>query len=100
MSRLIDADALYKQISEEAAFRLKQAWRETESAEARGMIETLERIANAPTIEPKRGEWKDCQWFDEHYGRCYECNVCEGTVIGKQNFCPNCGADMRENEKE
>lgn len=59
-------------------------------------IAILDRL---PTIEPPevRGEWidKDGSWF---------CSVCDSEncyafndVTGKQsdNFCPNCGCDMR-----
>lgn len=33
---------------------------------------------------------------DEWYGRLFGCGECNCTMIGKSNFCPNCGADMRE----
>ena len=57
----------------------------------------LYQIDNAPTVEPKQGEW---------YYSCdkgWECNQCHETVKDMPtcmrkalyNFCPNCGADMR-----
>ena len=66
-----------------------------------------EKINNAPSIdiEPKRGEWIE---FDTKWGRSlYYCTNCMETsevptAFGKPlyNFCPNCGADMREREGE
>ena len=53
-----------------------------------------------PPAEPKRGKWiKTARW-----GRVYYCNQCRNYLDfdgvnagrGSTNFCPNCGADMRE----
>ena len=30
------------------------------------------------------------------YGVMYECSACHAKYDGRTNFCPNCGADMRE----
>lgn len=30
------------------------------------------------------------------YGMMYACSACHAKYDGKTNFCPNCGADMRE----
>lgn len=53
--------------------------------------------------ERPQGEWKHNN-FDEHY-----CNKCghyalwseeaDGYYEVQSNFCPNCGADMREKER-
>lgn len=53
-------------------------------------------INKAPTIEPKRGEW-----ISKHngYWTCSECGL-SFLFYAKGNFCPNCGADMREREGE
>lgn len=56
----------------------------------------IRMIDAAPTIKPKRGEWIDNECFDEKYGHSYDCGLCGYSVIGQQNFCPNCGADMRK----
>ena len=53
---------------------------------------------DVPTIEPKRGEWKrrivdngfNADWV------CSECGYRVKTDFVDYNFCPNCGADMRE----
>lgn len=53
-------------------------------------------INKAPTIEPKQGEW---EYVDDRllgyapFHRCRECG--EEMYTTKDNFCPNCGADMR-----
>ncbi len=55
-------------------------------------------IDTAPTIELKRGEWKrrivdngfNADWV------CSECGYRVKTDFVDYNFCPNCGADMRE----
>ena len=58
-----------------------------------------ERILAIPTIEPKRGEWLERNSGFIKWIRCSACNhrIYQGT---KTNFCPNCGADMREREGE
>lgn len=44
--------------------------------------------------ERPKGRWEQFMIF-EHIKRCSECGC---TVSGKPNFCPKCGADMRESE--
>ena len=60
-------------------------------------------VEKLPPAEPKRGRWK--MGIDERFVECSECglmttrNELRGiAVFGKNepNFCPNCGADMRE----
>ena len=48
--------------------------------------------------ERKRGEWIPHEDEDgEHYGdKCSECGEWYVMPYGKTNFCPNCGADLRE----
>ena len=41
----------------------------------------------------KRGHW--IEHFDES-GKWYECDQCHADWGGSVNYCPNCGADMRE----
>ena len=65
----------------------------------------FERLVDIEVIEPKRGEWIE---FDTKWGRSlYYCTNCMETsevptVFGNPlyDFCPNCGADMREREGE
>ena len=64
----------------------------------------FERLVDIEVIEPKRGEWKwrlaDNGWKDIY---CSECGYTKNVDIHVHldwNFCPNCGADMREREGE
>ena len=55
-------------------------------------------VEHAPTVQParKHGKWKPVEppWFE-----CSECGAWRSNVAFLENFCPNCGADMRkENE--
>ena len=61
---------------------------------------TKEIHKDCPLVERPQGEWI----IDGHHIRCNRCNeyICntdrEGNKI-PDNFCPNCGADMRGKEK-
>lgn len=64
----------------------------------------LEKIDEAPTVERLHGEWiehmtQDCFGY---FHSEYECSNCHDDVWQKTEwqFCPNCGADMREGEAE
>ncbi len=89
--RLIDADALWKDIT-------------THIDECADILEIIDR---QPTVEPmrKKGEWQ----ITEAYPHNIYCSVChkkfaqEHWEVWKdgslpRNFCPNCGADMRGEE--
>ena len=47
-------------------------------------------IEQLPTIQPKRGKWIRNGWAI----MCSECGYDMPYTV--RNFCPNCGADMRE----
>lgn len=51
----------------------------------------LTEIDNAPTVEPKQGEWEKIG----EIGLAYKCNRCGEVTVVPTNFCPHCGADMR-----
>lgn len=81
--RLIDADALLYKMCGECIGKAKcprPCYEET-------LIKTM------PTIEaePKHG-----RWIEDEYGipHCSECQAINNTVY--RNYCPECGADMRE----
>jgi hypothetical protein len=50
---------------------------------------------NADVVEVKRGRW---YWAEDGHCKCSECGqyAVVKRVVVKTNFCPNCGADMRE----
>lgn len=52
--------------------------------------------------EPKKGKWIYSSYDDEYgFDESWECDKCGYTTnIEETNFCPNCGADMREGQHE
>ena len=63
--------------------------------------EILEQIDRELTInlEPrKKGKWIDKS--DDIDGAWNYCSVCMEQAIDLYDFCPNCGADMREGDSE
>lgn len=81
--RLIDADAC------ESYFY--------EHLDDSGMAAAMNAINDMPTIEPrKRGKWIDetfKPWGLVHHP--YKCDQCGEHSESDSDFCPNCGADMR-----
>jgi hypothetical protein len=53
----------------------------------------LELLKTQPTIEPRKGKWKE---HKDYPGLAYLCSECGYFTTMRTNFCPNCGADMRE----
>ena len=79
-----------KDIVSGANSREHQAWYKAED-----IYKALEAV---PAAKPKRGKWID---ISEWYAPRQKCSICETVVDGYgSNFCPNCGADMREREGE
>ena len=58
------------------------------------IVSTLMTIEEQPTIEPQRmkGRWIP---FDIPWYQCSECGAIRENKTFMENFCPNCGADMR-----
>ena len=78
--RLIDGDEL-----------IEHVWRDR--------LDSRERIANLvksmPTVKPqKKGAWHDIGGVIR-----YGCPFCHHAYESKSNYCPNCGADMRGEQK-
>ena len=63
------------------------------------MKEAEMAIDNAPTAEPKTGEWIDTGDMQEYWSEEFKCSIC-GAKDHWHNFCPNCGAYMRKGEEE
>ena len=94
MSRLIDADKLVKAVED-----LPNCYN--------GFSDTYDKaciigvIDKQPTISPKRGKWIKL------YAGNYKCSVCgdwwgndDNEMAEDFNYCPNCGARMREDGGE
>ena len=79
--RLIDADALWKDITTNIEY----------------CADILEIIEKQPTIEErKKGKW--VLYNPERF--FYSCSLCGQLADRKWNYCPNCGAKMGEGEHD
>jgi rubrerythrin len=86
--RLIDADALIAQWESDAEEMEELAIK----LATYGAINDVKR---QPTIEPrKKGEWITKSTNGEMFDSCSVCGYVEWDA--PRNFCPCCGADMRE----
>lgn len=63
-------------------------WHET-------LNEVIERLERAERTQRMRGKWIPQGWNDT-YCKCSCCDAMYVTAEIPYNFCPNCGADMRE----
>lgn len=90
--RLIDADALYENVTEKYSDIV--AGRYPFNIVAYDMANM---VKDAPTVEPVRGEWIT---QDDTYTKfmCSNCGSFNHPL--PYDFCPNCGADMRKKVTE
>ena len=59
-----------------------------------GIMDAKLIIMNAPFVSDRpQGEWID-------FKNGWKCTACEKWNSEKSNFCPNCGADMRNKDDE
>ena len=61
--------------------------------------EIREALATVPSADPerKKGKWIKTDEREEWYGDIYVCSLCGYRLIdANEKYCPNCGADMRE----
>lgn len=106
--RLIDADALMQSLGITNIDCDKCAWHDKEWSRCKrggDFEDACCAIENAPTIEPQR---KKGEWIPEFNGKFtggaywFSCSKCKRIVPevrnGGWNFCPNCGADMRDDD--
>lgn len=96
--RLIDVDALMERLGIAYDCRECDQDKSPYCTWKPDAVDVCQIIADAPTIEErKKGKWIDksggieCAW---NY-----CSVCGEQAIDLYDFCPNCGADMRESER-
>ena len=72
-----------------------------------GMVYAENVVKQLPPIQPKRGKWLYCEDTTADCVDGYRCDQCgfftpwdyqhkSIDYIKDYNFCPNCGADMRE----
>lgn len=91
-------------ISREALKDIISEWIENDcysKGEQNIMRCVLVEIEDAPSVKPTRakGKWRPIMQGDCIIGyRCTNCELGHSNNKFQWNFCPNCGADMRENE--
>ena len=62
--------------------------------------EVLRTICKAPTVDAKEvvhGRWVDTDYKPDIYCKCSVCGR-RTYVYDDYNYCPNCGADMRDGD--
>lgn len=99
--RAIDANELVKKLSKEAVHKLKQAFNDDSTAEARGIVMAIDSVKKTPTIDPVKHGGIDhikslyfsdgCHVINE-WAKCSECG--HSVDDFGQNYCSNCGAKL------
>ena len=109
--RAIDADALIERIKDFPYGYRGMIKNEIEQMPTLDVVPTdfhdkcmKVEIEKRMVLEPKHGRWNTVVHSNNHI--TYYCPIC-GSIfnkgcadLGKYNYCPNCGADMREMEEE
>ena len=78
-------------ISREA---LKKAYFNAINETSIGEVSIISLIDNAPTVERPHVKWLP-NYISQFTNPGRSCSLCNKTVEFSENFCPNCGADMR-----
>lgn len=96
--RLIDADAFRRELDNHWPFTKEEQSKHGIADLAKGTVLTV--LGQMPTIEERnKGEWMERKSKVKGLGDVYICPFCRYEVdCVKENFCPNCGADMRGEE--
>lgn len=106
MSDLISRQAAIDALEEQLDYLQMLNKDENTKAESKwyGVNWARNTIADLPSPEPER---KAGHWIQHPGGKFvgfpymhYECDQCRDFEPEERNFCPNCGADMREREGE
>ena len=66
--------------------------------EAKEYEELISRFLSTPSVQPRKGEWAG-KGDSEGFG-IFICDNCGKFAMMEYDFCPNCGADMRERDDE
>lgn len=99
--------ALEEQPCEDCISR-DEAIRIAEQGQIQGYEWQSKKLCTLPSVtpQPKRGKWIDTNdYVTTAYGSLdyYKCSCCGEDSLEEGDYCPNCGADMREvkaDEKE
>ena len=94
--RLIDADAFVADIKTEIMNLRLDGLKGTPRPTGE-LYDIIDRIGEQPTVNPDslrpKGRWLQSA---PGYRLCSHCQADVAIYSGHRNFCPNCGADMRE----
>lgn len=108
--RLVDADALTKELAEDMKYDCSyyHDWTQKETRDAKYSF-AIDRIASAPTIDAVpvvHGRWESIHKYNDGERAVGTCSVCKATgeLRTKRDewccwaidspYCPNCGAKM------
>lgn len=99
MPRYIDADALRKIKFHPLPYQYVVPSDVDKESYVRGWNDVIdgiiETMPTADVAEVKHGKWI---WQGSIFEGCWVCSECNHSFYqgyGNENFCPNCGADMR-----
>ncbi|WMI81824.1 hypothetical protein [Anaerotignum sp. MB30-C6] len=93
MNKYIDTDIAEKSLRKYA----EQKHANGEIELANGILKAVCKLRTLPSADAKevvRGKWEKSVFA----GDFHKCSKCEGVWNRKFDFCPYCGADMREVE--
>ncbi len=92
-------DTIYREDALNSIYKLKKTvTKQDVLSYCDGLFDALESIQDLPSADRPKGEWIDRSGGIE--GAWNYCSVCGEQAIDLYDFCPNCGADMREKEDE
>lgn len=100
MSGYIDVDAFEKRLEEERKYLILREQYGAEHILVHHAINILVEFPTSDVVEAKHGEWLGKPLGGYSTVRCSVCRNAFLENSGKWNFCPNCGADMRERRKK
>lgn len=72
------------------------------SSKCREVLENkLQALPSVKQQEQRKGHWIEHphEWGTNWEYSMYECSECNEYTVGDSDFCPNCGADLREEQK-
>ena len=76
------------------------AYRDSHLGACDGCRYNFENMAKWDAIEERpTGEWIDTGNLQEYWAEEYQCSLC-GAKDHWHNYCPNCGAKMKQDEED
>ena len=85
-------------ISRQAAIRI------AEQGQVQGYEWQFKKLCELPSAQPQKGKISYTDFCEELWGQSSICSLCgcswQIAEDGNDNFCPNCGADMRSEARE